>query len=390
MSRARSRARHPDEFIAGDALRGYGALWVFAFHVAFLAYVFHVRALPAGSAQPTLVDTFGWVQGHLIGVGATSVEVFFVLSGYLLGRPYVRSIIEATPLPAIGDYFWNRALRIVPIFWIAIVIALVHYGSAGATLSQIAGMFAFVQTYLPISPQDDWLGQAWTLDIEVGFYIVLPLGALFAAGLLRGRLGRGGRALALLAGLVLLFGLSREAVHFHVAERTLIGMLFAFLPGIALAVVEPFAAPWAEGRRGVRWAALALGVAGVALLAAWELADPIHFNVRALLAAAGSGATVAAPLLYQWATGRCPWVYDNAAIRWVGERSYSFYLLHLFAIYDVTKALGGGHSAGELALLAALPSLLASLAIAGVGYRFVERPCLRLRSRWRARTAVAA
>ena len=88
--------------IAGDGVRGVGALFVFATHVCLLADPAQTNLLNYGWAAPIL--------GHI----DLALSAFFVLSGYLIARPFTRAYVAGTRRPRLRSYVRNRRLRVVP------------------------------------------------------------------------------------------------------------------------------------------------------------------------------------------------------------------------------------------------------------------------------------
>ncbi len=380
-SRAATVAASAGRFVAGDPLRAVAATGVLLFH---LTWAVRVAGTPTGRLDPGTVP-------QLSEFGRLGLYVFFVLSGYLLGRPFVRAFVEPRRSPAIGSYLRNRALRIVPAFWLAVTLTIIVFGTSGASGRQVGALYLFAQDAQP-SPLSGRLLQGWSIGLEVSFYVFLPLavGVLGAAG--RGfRLGRRGRLVALWSLLAAAFLCSlafQTGVGGPVGDagwqRSLPAMLFAFVPGIALAVAELTAAAAlrARPRRGVLVARGLL--AGAAAVGALHVA--VIFSGRAWLisasAAAAAGALVAAALVRQWATGGAWRALDNPPMRWLGERSYGIYLFHALVIgfvFDRVRHL----SSTEAALILVPATLAITPLLAALSYRFVERPFLRLRHGWR-------
>jgi peptidoglycan/LPS O-acetylase OafA/YrhL len=129
----------------------------------------------------------------------SGVTLFFVLSGFLLYRPIAVALLDGTQGPSLSRYLRNRALRILPAYWaiLVLVVFVLHSASLGASgqgvrpasLSDpktfLLDVF-LVQTYLP---HGIWSGilPAWSLTIEVAFYLLLPMLGLAAMTLARGR-----------------------------------------------------------------------------------------------------------------------------------------------------------------------------------------------------------
>ncbi|OBC07686.1 acyltransferase [Mycobacterium sp. 852013-50091_SCH5140682] len=142
------------------------------------------------------------------------VPVFFVLSGFLLFRPWVKAAATGGEWPSVRRYAWHRVRRIMPAYVVTVLIAYVlyHFRTAGPnpghtwyglfrnlTLTQIYTdnyLFAFLH---------QGLTQMWSLAVEAAFYVVLPLLAYLLLVVLCRRRWRPG---LLLAGLVVLAAVS--------------------------------------------------------------------------------------------------------------------------------------------------------------------------------------
>ncbi|MGV0745513.1 acyltransferase family protein [Mycolicibacterium sp. XJ870] len=113
------------------------------------------------------------------------VPIFFVLSGFLLFRPWVKAAAQAdAPWPSVRRYAWHRVRRIMPAYAVTVLIAYLvyHFRMAGPnpghtweglfrnlTLTQI-----YTDNYL-FSYLHQGLTQMWSLAVEAAFYVVLPL-----------------------------------------------------------------------------------------------------------------------------------------------------------------------------------------------------------------------
>jgi peptidoglycan/LPS O-acetylase OafA/YrhL len=140
-----------------DGLRAIGALAVVTTHVGF-------------HTGTSLNGPFAGILARL----DIGVAIFFAISGFLLYLPHAVAWFEGTLPPLTLPYLRNRALRILPALWLAVVLAAVlvpHKDSVTwatylqhATLTQIYfhGLAA------------DGLTQLWSLATEVAFYLLLP------------------------------------------------------------------------------------------------------------------------------------------------------------------------------------------------------------------------
>ena len=122
------------------------------------------------------------------------MTVFFLISGFLLYRPFVAARLRgARPARAPAPYAWRRFLRIVPAYWLALTVVGAR-GSGRAACSPPAGIptfYGLAQIYRETTIGGG-LTQAWTLCIEVAFYAFLPL---WGAGCMRFLPLASGRAL---------------------------------------------------------------------------------------------------------------------------------------------------------------------------------------------------
>ena len=172
-----------------DVARAMAAVGVLVTHVAFATGVVNPQrwSSPLRDILPRL------------DVGVT---VFFVLSGLLVGRPFVRRFLTDEPPPALRDYAIRRISRVYPAYWVVLAITLITVARPGwqETLADLLLLHVYVPSWA-IGP----ITQSWTLATEIAFYAFLP--AFFAAltALLRRRgiTDRASRQRWLASGLVL-------------------------------------------------------------------------------------------------------------------------------------------------------------------------------------------
>jgi len=141
------------------------------------------------------------------------VPIFFVLSGYLLFRPWVKSAATDGPAPSLSRYAWHRVRRIMPAYVVTVLIAYVlyHFRDAGPnpghswlglarnlTLTQIY-CNGYLGKYL-----HQGLTQMWSLAVEASFYLVLPLLAYVLLVLICRRQWQPKLVLGALAGMALI------------------------------------------------------------------------------------------------------------------------------------------------------------------------------------------
>jgi peptidoglycan/LPS O-acetylase OafA/YrhL len=378
-------ARHA-RFPLIDGVRAIAALTIFAFHVFF-----HLGLLNT--------DLLSRYLGNL-NVG---VPIFFVVSGFLIYRPFVAKRFAQESSPETEPYAIRRALRIVPAYWVALVIVTLILGLEASvfTPSGIVTYFGFLQVY-DIGTVVGGIGQAWTLSIEVSFYIALPIWAFFARRLLP----RGGRrqmirgelwALAALFCASFLWQLVVSPLFlpgdrgYLIAQISLPAFADQFALGMAMAVVsvaiqsgskKPRALRFVEGRAWI-WALaavvlyslLGLKIGSVGLGASWADAGLFRHVIKGLI-----GVCVLAPAVFGSTLGG----RVRAALGWrplmlLGLISYSFYLYHLAFIVKLNE-VGWLHDLGWVAVAGA--AFVCSVAAAAISYRLIEAPGIALGRRW--------
>ena len=382
--RAKPRVELAPEFPVLDTMRAIGALAVLTTHTAFQAgdYLRH------------------GVLGSLLSRLDVGVAIFFVLSGFLLSRPWFARAATGRAHPAVGRYYRKRLLRIYPVYAVTVVVAFTLIpANKGRTPGEWATALLLGDAYVE-SRLDQGLTQMWSLAVEVAFYAVLPLVMWLAIG--RGdRLGRVGRrrVAAVLVALVVLAGWW----HLDLADRVqpltsgnpmmwLPGYLAWFAVGIGFAAVHvqsqadrhPNPAVRALHQLGALPGTCWVLAGGLMLVAATPVAGPT------LLYVATPGQSLAKNLLYAVVAGLVvlPGIFGPAGSRYVrvlswgplrhlGHISFSIFCIHLPILWGVVEVAGfqvfAGHGLEMWSLTVGL-TLVASEAL----YRLVERPFMRL------------
>lgn len=387
-------------FIAGDPIRAITAFGVFIFHGAAAAVIAAQWGHVARQLSPQRM--FGSVLGELLASAGSGVPVFFALSGYLISRPFVRAFIDGRPPPSIVRYLRHRAFRILPAFWVILTALIVIYGVGDASLGHLASMYGFNANWQTVFfGSSHRLAPAWSMNVEVRFYLGVVLLAialvLLRRPLRRWRWARAGLLVA--ASLAAGFGSLIAYQHTSQAEAlTLPTQFYGFFPGLVLASVEPLVPRKLSHPRLLRLTAALIAAAGAVAFCAYNLLVVRFITTFGLSPNVGgrlylilmTSAVVAGPLLYQWAGGGCWRILDNPPLRWMGSRSYSFYLIH-FAVLIALAALMHGIGGYKLELVAIVPAAFAITGLlAELSYRLVELPCQRLGRRIGRRQVTAA
>ncbi|MFZ2208255.1 MAG: acyltransferase [Porticoccaceae bacterium] len=375
------------EIPALTGLRGFAALWVLVFHTW-------------GAAGPRRMELAfgGWTLDFtpFFSIGWAGVQVFFVLSGFLLAQPYVRWLSGAAVRPGVGSYLARRGARVLPGYYLqlSILVAFAWFLDGRQVIAGMgdllgyAGML-FVPEPLGVRPLN---GVWWTLPIEFSFYLVLPL----LAGLLRGwRV-----AALLLLGIgtmmawrwltIVLLATDPPGARFLLGYQ-LPGALDSFALGMAAGVLSQQAG-FSRWLGAGSWRRELLALAGVALglvllywvhhgYRAYWTAAPITFLWTPLFCLATAAVILAAtagsrPLL---------WLFANRLALYLGTVSYGIYLWH----YPLLGWLAAAVPAREgYALPWLLPvCTVLTVAVAALSWHWVEQPVIARVRRALARPA---
>lgn len=335
-----------------------------------LVVLFHLRGYTI--AKTTVGHSGGAVDTFialLASTGHYGVQLFFIISGFVLALPFARHRLLNGPRPQLRAYYLRRLTRLEPPYIAAMVgifvFASLSYGvSARAMAPHLAASLGYVHNLI-FGRGSTVNIVAWSLEIEVQFYLVAPLLAMVF--LLPGRSARRLAILAAIAAIVLIqlawpFGDGRLALSLpHYLQFFLLGFLIADL----------YLVSWQDPSRAEHvWDAVGI-VAWLTLFAVWMFTSTPSFVFLVL------------SLLVFCATFRGRIVRTavcNVWITTIGGMCYSIYLIH----YPLISALGrrtvhvgarGGFAAHLLVqMFLILPVLLI---VSTMFFVLIERPCMQ-------------
>lgn len=357
-----------DRFYGLDLLRTLAIVLVMLFH-----------SFVVGGLGPN----WAWLSRY----GWMGVDLFFVLSGFLIGVQVLKSLKDGGRL-SFCDFYLRRGFRILPAYWAVLLLYLVWPSFRESPGMEPSWKFAAFVLNLSIDyVSNTAFSHAWSLCVEEHFYLLFPL---LAAWFFRRPAMWKFAALCMflvLAGVAL-----RSVVWLHdIAidprlERNWFvediyyptwNRLDGLLAGIVLAawkVLRPQA--WASARRYAN--IYLLGGVAVMALALWLFRDRVGLLGNAIgwpVLSVGLGMLVFAGAGRDSLIGR----WNVPGVGWLAAISYSLYLVHK-AIYHVVQAQWGEQLAGR-GFTAFLAYGGAAIAAGAVLHYSVERPFLRLRER---------
>lgn len=318
-----------------DGLRGVLAWWVVAGHLAY---------------------TVGWSNSLLLS-NALAVDVFIILSGFVIYR-----LIDLKREP-FGPYIVRRACRLFPVYLPVLIVSalmlplVADAGTVSAVVTErtLVRSFWAEQALANLAPHfaahlalaqglvpNDWLpgsaitivGQAWSVSMEWQFYLIAPLVVMIVER---------GKFLLLAAGCIALMMLAPSIGEGFIGEKV-------HLFGIGIATYL-----FLRDR------------SSTALLAAANLA---------ILAVAFDGGSQLIPLAI-WFGSLLPFTrhaLTAPGLVWLGDRSYSVYLVHMIPIYLAAHLAPAAYFTPAVAVAA----LLGTALIAELTFKFIERPGMAL------------
>jgi exopolysaccharide production protein ExoZ len=323
------------DFLSIQYLRGFAALGVVLYHASQRA-------------------------GPTFGAGAAGVDVFFVISGFIMWT------ISARRATGPADFLLRRAGRIVPLYWTVTLLVVGLDLLRPSTFPNMRLDPPQVIYSLLFLPHGNGMGvvppvivPGWTLNYEAFFYVVFAFTLLLPAG-------RRAWALTSVLGGLCLLGLFLPRDRWAAVDTYCNPLVLEFVAGAWLAKAA------AAGRLGgalAAWAAIAAGLLILAVVAVTRADVGVwarlpYWGLPALLIVWGA--------LSLEGAGR---VGGFPALKLLGDASYSIYLAHGLAVSLVFKLLEGrGYAAAAEIALAVPFAVAAGLAC----YALVERPLLAL------------
>ena len=343
-----------------DGLRFIAILSVYIYHVAGDV----LRHSPAGTGL-ALDGNWLFSVTQILNVG---VPLFFVISGFILGMPFAAAHLHRQRPVPLKKYFLRRVTRLEPPYILCLLLffALKVIAGRGGAAQLLPNLFAstFYVHNLVYGAPSVINFVAWSLEIEIQFYILAPVLALvFMVSKASAR-----RSL-LVALLLLATGVSRLVAGHATLQLTLLGYAQYFLAGFVLVELQLSGGL----KRQASWLWDLVSVCGWPVLLAW-------------LVRGGAGLEWAAPwlilLLYVAAFRGLAMnrFVTNAWIATIGGMCYTIYLLHNYliaALGMLTERVFPGYPFTARLLVQFVLITPLVLAVSAIFFRWVERPCMR-------------
>lgn len=296
------------------------------------------------------------IVSKLVLFGAFGVDLFFVLSGFIIGYSFKESPFSSRAYTAL-DFLKRRFIRVAPLYWFVLLVTLClwitgyFYKSEHWTPSDILWNFSM----LPYS--NLIVGVGWTLTFEVLFYLLFAVAAFFKPS--------NPSKLSLL--FIVALSISVPANDFTPGWANIISPMFLEF-GFGIMILMIYRAINDKEQDKLPWALAIIGLVGA-------LVGTIY--------APSNGTTGLTPEARWFAWGipaACiliSFLYWRAPSRWLqyfGEFSYSLYLTHGFVMVGLAFIIKREAMSTSAALLLAAFGVVASLALAHLTHRLIELP----------------
>lgn len=311
------------------------------------------------------------------------VDLFFVLSGYLIGG-ILLGVLRKPGLSwwqRLNGFWQRRFFRTLPNYYLFLLvnIALLAMGIGKGLLNHNAlAYFAFLQNVW--KPLDLFFWESWSLVVEVWFYVLFPLALFLLMGVARLSLRRSFALAVVLC--MLLPVLVRHAMAADIStifqqeltvRKLVITRIDTIVYGVAAALAQfSFPGPWHR----LRWPLFALGIAGMVLAPSFYGPEHLRYSINWYYSLNALSMALLLPLMAVWRTVPV----GGVVITWLSMTSYALFLVHLPVrsllepYYDPARPIGGW---AQIAFYWILCFVLSWLV-----YRWYEKPMMDLRDRF--------
>lgn len=338
----------------------------------FLIVVLHCQTIMLKffpQLQP--VSASGKTVHYLVESGSVAVEIFFIISGFILGFPFVRQHILKGPKVTLSQFYMRRVTRLEPPYIISLLLFFVVLSLSVHSFSQYAPNLIASIFYSHFFVYGKWSAinpVTWTLETEVQFYMLAPVFALLL--LVGNALVRRITLVGVMVLIVFLFEiLNPFALRFHL-ERSIFCYAPFFLIGFLMADIY-FTAHWYKKiRPSYLW--------DLAILPAFYLMYTNSYAIetpKRILLLLGVFLLFASAFKGIWVNK----LFRNKYLVTLGGMCYSLYLFHYGLFYFIIPRLSfltfSNHYLLSFTLLL-LVGLLVLYVVGALFFYYIEKPCM--------------
>ena len=318
--------------------------------------------------------------GAVVASMQRGVELFFILSAFTLCMSWSSRRAETRP---VLNFYLRRIFRIVPMFYLCLILNLLVHGTTGFNAWQIGSEFLLLHNLSPHANNSVVPG-TWSIGVEVLFYLLLPI--------LLPRIRSWQRALqlTLLASVLLAAGCLTMSWHFLAGGKGELGEYAGFtgfpvqFPVFCMGIfayfawqkLQPAANLWTPERRAELSAVLLVGSAVLwisNLNVSFAHPSRLSFNNTHLYTASFAFVPLLlAMMLHPWR------LLDNVALRLIGKVSYSIYLTHFYVIAVILRYWHPAHPGPRTFATVWGSTFSVAMVVSVCCWHRIEQPGIRL------------
>lgn len=347
-----------------DVLRACAILFVIIGHCLFL--------FPSNSFLELLSSVFIF-----------GVEIFFVLSGFLIGCIFVRSMESGVSVASIREFWRRRWYRTLPNYVLFLALNVIAFSILKDGYSFNGLYILFLQNFAWMP--DSFFSVSWSLAVEEWFYILLPLLFCLAFSITKS-VGRGIFLVVLSVILAVLIARLYAAYSLNLRwneelRLVVVYRLDALMYGVLAALLCHFRNDLFVGFRvsvaalGFLCFILAVAIRHLGWMAEYHWASALMFPIASV------GIAMMIPCFYSWRVTRANFWIN--LVSFVSLTSYSAYLIHIILLEFVRLFLSKliDIYSFPVSLLVAAVWLLVVFFLSGINYKYFEVPMMMLRDR---------
>lgn len=340
--------------------------------------------------------------GDILPGGYLGVDLFFVLSGFLITSLLVREYRVNNTI-SLKDFWIRRFRRILPaalvtLFIVTAIVTAIGGDIAVGIREQFLGTLFFVNNWTQIATSQSYFAENevqvfahyWSLAVEEQFYIIWPLVTLGIFVFTQRRLHRSPRRVPMLvtallaalsaAAMALLFTPGEDPTRVYYGTDThAFGLLIGAFLSLAVTSTrnDPRVDSWPSAGK---FEARVAGAIGALALVGYVIQLLFMGDDLAVTYQGGLLLTSVLGVLMIWGvireTGPLTWVFRTNVMRWLGQRSFSLYLWH-WPVIMILRALFDADGHMDHKWILGLVAVPIALLISEISYQHVENPFRR-------------
>jgi peptidoglycan/LPS O-acetylase OafA/YrhL len=322
------------------------------------------------------------------------VTIFFVLSGFLIGRILIKTMsYQNLKINTLISFWWRRWLRTLPVYYAALsffIIAYNYHKPPGPTFKRF---YFFSQNIF--TPHPTFFIEAWSLSVEEWFYLLIPVLLFILIRYVKVKIPT---SFLIVSALVIIFSTAVRLERYY-TDATANELQFAVLirmqvvtrlDSLMYGVLGAFAS-FFYYKNWIKHSRFKF-IAGILILVINKIISLYYTNNEGLVfyhtvfyfSFNSIGALLTLPYLSNYKTGKGT-VYKS--VTYISIISYSMYLINLTPLQDYIMPFVNKHfvehfTSGNIRTIDFFLFYILTIILSGYSYKFIERPFLKFRDRF--------